>query len=192
MGIVARIRWYGGEIAPGSLGCPETGTHLHGSVYASHRRPTSFITDARPAKSCLSPIVALSRVHVFAISGRVWRRGLRHREKLSECRAIWSQIREVDRHFVNPTCFFALPTPPFSRHATRAPSRRPSPSPLEVTNLALPRRRGVEIRQRIGRQLCGEGRRADARISQLHLCSCLVCARARAHIAPEKRLLDET
>lgn len=45
-------------------------THLHGPVYASHRRPVVFLTIRMQIAQ--NPIVAPSRVHVSAITNRYW------------------------------------------------------------------------------------------------------------------------
>lgn len=74
--------------------------------------------------------------------------------------AIWSRTREVDRHFVNQTCFFALPT-------------QGSPVMQRARHLALPfalttrlrqsraafERETFETQQRIGRETKEERRR---------------------------------
>jgi len=154
----------GAKSRPDSRG-PEIGTHLHGSVYASHRRPIDVITNARRTKSFLSPIAALSRVHVSVISGRVWRRRSRHREKLSEYRAIWSRTREVDRHFVNQTYFFSslTRTSPVMQRARHLVALRPHPFSPPISRCQGAK--AFETRQRIGREPKGEGRREDARIA---------------------------
>lgn len=119
MEIVARIRVYEGEIVPGSQRCLQTGTHLHGLRLRVAPTIHQRYNRRAPREIVPIPIVKLSPVHVPTISGCLWHRRPRHREKLSEYRALWSRAREVDRHFVK-TCFFALPTPRFSRHAMRA------------------------------------------------------------------------
>lgn len=107
--------------------------------------------------------------------------------------AIWSRTREVDRHFVNQTCFFALPTPAVLPSCNaRAPSRcRCScPRSLFYANRARPRREASETRRPIGRGIGGDGSRgtrAHPTTEVVYRVCVYVRVRARP---PEKRLLN--
>jgi len=164
--IVAKIRVHGGEITPGFRGCSEIGTHLHGSVYASQRRPTDVIIDARRAKSIRSPIVPLSRVHVLVISSHVCRRGYRHYEKLASIVRYMVTDSRGWPPFCEPDLLLRPPHSRFSRHATRAPSRSslcPSHSSPPITRY-LPAR---NVRNATADWARDEGRKEtrDARIA---------------------------
>lgn len=89
-------------------------THLHGPVYASHRRPVVFLA-IRMQNCAESNRRTVTRTRVRDNKSLL---GLaaRHHGKLFDypC-AIWSRTCELDRHFVNSSRFFSLSPPPSPR-----------------------------------------------------------------------------
>lgn len=94
-------------------------THLHGPVYASHRRPVVFLA-IRMQNCAESNRRTVTRTRVRDNKSLL---GLaaRHHGKLFDypC-AIWSRTCELDRHFVNSSRFFSLS--PHPRRGTVVPT----------------------------------------------------------------------
>lgn len=148
-----------------------------------HRRASREIV---PIPHCST----VTRTRARDIRPRLAPRDPTSRETIGVSRAIWSRTRKGYRHFVNETCFFALPTrgsPVMQRARHLDLYLRLSSPPISSCQSEKPSRRGSGL---AGRSR-GKGGREDARIALPQAAQSAHGVRARAR-TPEKRPLKET